>query len=112
MTRHEYHGLIGAMTEAEYQQCEHDFGGGHQTVESRVAEFAVHPEYERRLCHLLKMPTEDERITEATQATARAAAESAHAAFESVRVARFSMYVAIVASVIAFLALIATLYRQ
>lgn len=111
MTRHEYHGLIGAMTEAEYQQFEHDFGGGPQTVESRVAEFAVHPEYERRLCHLLKMPTEDERIAEATQSSARASADSAHAAFESVRVARFSMYVAVVAAAIAFLALMASLYR-
>jgi hypothetical protein len=62
-------------------------GGNHKTRESVVSYFVSHPEVERRICLLLGLPTEEEKITQSAIDTAKSSKESAEAAKESARAA-------------------------
>ena len=50
-----------------------DFGVGQQTIQQRIRCFVDHPEHERRICQLLELKTEDEKLNEAALISANAA---------------------------------------
>lgn len=66
MTPHDYEELLAVLSAEELQKFNVDFGGGEMTVQQRVREFVDHPKYERRICQLLGLQTEKEKLTEAS----------------------------------------------
>lgn len=81
MTNEEYRAALNKMTDAEFAAFNERFGGGPLVREARLDEFAHHPEYERRLCYLLNLKTEGEKMVEATVQAAAAAKDSAKTAW-------------------------------
>ena len=69
---------------------------GHTIRESVIRAFVDHPEYERRLCQLLDLPTEYEKQTQAS--------------VDAAKTAKWSAVAAAVSAVIALIALIITLF--
>jgi hypothetical protein len=80
MTLEEYNERLRELTDEEFQKFNNDFGGGQKTIEQRVREFVDYPEHERRICHLLRLKTEAEKLTSAALKSADAAAQSASSA--------------------------------
>ena len=62
MTLEEYDKSLRELTNDEFQKFNNDFGGGQKTIEQRVREFVDYPEHERRICHLLGLKTEAEKL--------------------------------------------------
>lgn len=92
---------LAAMTDDELAGFIERFGGGGgMTRKSLVDHLVGHPGNERRMAHLLGLPTEDEKLVSAAQDSAEAAKGSALAARESARTARLSMIVALAALVL------------
>ena len=65
MTLQEYEEKLREITPEEFQKFNVDFGGGQKTVEQRIREYVDHPEHERRICQLLGLKTEAEKLTDA-----------------------------------------------
>ena len=65
MTIDEFRKKLDERSEQEVSRFRADFGGGEQTCEQLVRSYVDHPEYERRICHLLHLQTQEERMTEA-----------------------------------------------
>jgi len=80
MTLEEYDTRLRELTDEEFQKFNNDFGGGQITVEQRVREFVDDPKHERRICHLLGLKTEAEKLTAAALKSANAAHQSAASA--------------------------------
>ena len=98
MTPDEYKAALDALSDDELRKFEDDFGvGPHESREQRVRQFLANPQFEGRICHLLGLKTEAEKLTEA-------ALRSATAARRSARMALFAVIAAIIASLIAFIA--------
>lgn len=92
---------LDTMTDEELADLIGQYGGGGgMTRRSLVDHLVGHPDKERRLAHLLDLPTEDEKLVRAAQDSAEAAKGSASAAFESARTARLSMIVALASLVL------------
>ena len=80
MTLKEYDKRLRELSDEEFQKFNNDFGGGQKTIEQRVREFVDYPERERRICQLLGLKTEDEKLTAAALKSANAADQSATSA--------------------------------
>lgn len=103
MTTSEYAAALDALDDAAFLAFRSDFGGDFTTRRQYVDDFVHHPDHERRICQLLGLKTEAEKLTEASLESAAAAADSA-------RSARWSMIWAALAVIVALAALaIATL---
>jgi len=98
MTLEEYKKRLQELTAIEFKRFNDDFGGGQKTIEHRIREYVDHPEHERRICQLLGLRTENEKLNEAVL-------KSAHAADKSADSARMSMIWSGIASIVAILSL-------
>jgi hypothetical protein len=84
------------LSDPEFVKFVQDFGGSSQDREGVVRNFVDHPEHERRLCQLLDIATEEEKLVQATLASASSA--------------KLSAIVAVIATAIALIALVVTIY--
>ena len=66
MTRTEYKSALDALDDDEFATFLADFGGSFTTREQYVDDFVHNPEHERRICRLLGLTTEEERLNKAT----------------------------------------------
>jgi hypothetical protein len=99
MTLGDYEERLRELTSEEFHRFNDDFGGGQKTVEQRIREFVDFPQHERRICQLLGLKTEAEKLTDA-------AISSASAAVQSATSARLSMIWSGIACLAAFIAAI------
>jgi hypothetical protein len=104
MTLEEYEKRLRELTNEELQKFNNEFGGGHKTIEQRVGEFVDHPQHERRICQLLALKTEAEKLTDATL-------RSANAAYQSATSARLSMIWSAIACIAAVAAVVLSIIR-
>lgn len=93
MNLEEYEKKLRSLNTDELKRFNSDFGGGEKTVNQRLREFVEHPNHERRICQLLGLKTEAEKITDAT-------IDSAKSARQSTRSARLSIFIATIALLI------------
>jgi len=84
------------LSDSEFKKLVQDFGGDIQDREGIVRDFVDKPEHERRLCQLLDIATEEEKLVQATLAAASSA--------------KWSAIVAVIATAIALIALVVTIY--
>lgn len=105
MTLEEYDERLRELTDEEFQKFNNDFGGGQKTIEERVREFVDNPQHERRICHLLGLKTEAEKLTAAALKSANAADQSAASAKRSLIWSAIASITAIAAVVVAIIAL-------
>ena len=96
MTVGEYQEKLNSLSDAEVEKFCKDFGGGRQTREQLVRSFVDHPEYERRICQLLRLKSENEKVTYASVESAKAAASSASSARISIVLAAIAVIVSII----------------
>jgi hypothetical protein len=106
MTRQEYEEKLRGLGHVELQKFYDDLDGEQKTIEGRVREFNSHPEYERRICQLLGLKTEAEKLTDAALRSANAAVQSAASAKRSVFWSGIACIAAIAAVVVAIIGLI------
>ncbi|MFC1552320.1 hypothetical protein ACFL6P_07105 [Candidatus Latescibacterota bacterium] len=109
MTINEYEKRLGELSHEEFQKFKIDFGGSKETIEKRVREFVDHPEYERRICQLLGLQTEEEKLNDAAVKSADATVKSANAAVQSAVSANRSMIWSGIACIAAIAAVIVTI---
>ena len=105
MTLEEYDKRLRELTDENFQKFNKDFGGGQKTIEQRVREFVDYPEHERRICHLLGLKTEAEKLTAAALKSANAADQSAASAKLSMICSAIACFAAIAAVVVAIIGL-------
>ena len=98
MNRQEYTQKLQSLSKIEIEKFNADFGGGNQSIEERVRDFVHDPRHEARICHLLNLKTEDEKLVEAAQESAAAAARSA-------TFSKFAFIVSIAAFIVSVFAL-------
>jgi len=91
MNIQELENALDKMTEVEFPEFVERFGGGYRDRQSVVDAFVQNPGLERRLCQLLKLPTEDEKRTQTALDAARSSKRSATAAIVSAIVALISL---------------------
>ena len=102
MTLEEYDKKLQELSDEEFQKFNNDFGGGQKTIEQRVREFVDYPKHERRICQLLGLKTEDDKLT-------AAALKSADAADQSAASAKLSMICSAVACIAAIAAVVVSI---
>jgi ferric-dicitrate binding protein FerR (iron transport regulator) len=105
MTLEEYEKRLRELTVEELEKFNHDLGGGQKTIEQRVRELIDHPEHERRICQLLGLKTEAEKLTNAALKSANAASQSAASAKLSMIWSGIACIAAIAAVVVAIIGL-------
>lgn len=105
MTLEEYEEKLRGLTDEEFQKFNNDFGGGQKTIEQRVREHVDHPEHERRICQLLGLKTESEKLTNAALKSATAADQSATSAKLSMIWSGIACLAAVAAVVVAIIGL-------
>jgi len=94
MTLKELEEALTRLSDADFATFVSDFGGSYKTRKEVLRAFVDYPDSERRICQLLGLMTQDERLTEATISSARSARWSMIWAF-------FGVIVSVVALVIA-----------
>ena len=104
MTIKEYQSALDALDDDEFATFRADFGGSFATRLQYVDDFVNNPEHERRICRLLGLTTEEEKLNRATLVSAQAAADSAKSARRSVIWAALGVIVAISALIVALYA--------
>lgn len=77
MTVTEYQSALDAFDDDEFASFRAAFGGSFTTRRQYVDNFVNHPEHEGRICRLLGLTTEEERLNKASLAAAQAAKDSA-----------------------------------
>ena len=97
MTLQEYDEKLRELTSEGLHRFNDEFGCGQKTVEQRILEFVDVPQHKRRICQLLGLKTEAEKLT-------NAAVISANAAEQSATSARISMIWSGIACLAAFIA--------
>ena len=105
MTLEEYGEKLRELPDEKFQKFNNDFGGGQKTIEQRLREFVDNPEHERRICHLLGLKTEAEKLTAAALKSANAADQSAASAKRSMIWTVIASITAIAAAVVAIIGL-------
>lgn len=80
MTINEYRKKLNKLSDEKFKSFNEDFGGGQKTRDERVREYVDNPKYERHICQLLELKTQEEKTTKAIQRTVLAASISAAAA--------------------------------
>jgi hypothetical protein len=96
MNLKELRNRLGQLSDLKFGKFVQDFGGSFQDREEVVSAFVGKPELERRLCQLLDIATEEEKMVQATLAAASSA--------------KWSAIVAAIATAIALIALVVTIY--
>lgn len=99
MNLQEYEEKLRELTSEELHKFNEEFGGGQKTVEQRIRGFIDFPQHERRICQLLNLKTEAEKLT-------NAAISSANVSVQSATSARLSMIWSGIACLAAFIAAI------
>ena len=84
------------LNDADFKKFVSEFGGDFQEPEGVVRAFVDDPKLERRLCQLLGLATEEEKMVQATMSAAYSA--------------KLSVIAATIATVIALIALGVTIY--
>ncbi|HCX73270.1 MAG TPA: hypothetical protein DHM37_06085, partial [Candidatus Cloacimonas sp.] len=82
MTRKKLKKIIGKMDENDYEKFRKDFGGD-DTEDELIRNYIDHPEWEPRICHILGLKTEKEKMQQATIFTGYAAVISSSIALIS-----------------------------
>ena len=80
MTVVEYKAALAALSEEAFAAFRRDFGGDFPSRQRYVDDFVHHPEHERRLCQLLGLLTEADKLTTAAISSATSAKASARSA--------------------------------
>ena len=93
MTRDKLKDALNAKTDEKFAQFVKVFGGENKGREAVVRGYVDHPEWERRLSHILGLQTQDEKRTTATIDAARASKRSATVAAISTLIAAVSLAV-------------------
>jgi hypothetical protein len=106
MSIQEYEEALHKLNPEELKKFNENFGGGDLTIEQRVRNFVDEPQHEARMCQLLNLKTEAQKITDATVQSAEAAVKSASSAKISMICSIVACIVAIVASIVAVFDLI------
>jgi hypothetical protein len=83
------------LSDPDFEKFVQDFGGESQDREGIVRDYVDHPEHERRLCQLLDIATEEEKLVQATLAAASSAKLSAIAAAIATAIALIALVVMI-----------------
>ena len=99
MNLQEYENKLRELTPEERGKFNAGFGGERTEIDQRVRDFVDHPEHERRICQLLGLKTEAEKMTDAAINASKAAMQSATAA----KLACLIAFIATVASIIVLL---------
>jgi diguanylate cyclase (GGDEF)-like protein len=76
----EYESALGGLDDRKFAAFRVAFGGDFATRQQYVDDFVNHPEHQRRLCQLLGLKTEEEKLVEAALVVAKASAGSANLA--------------------------------
>lgn len=97
MTVAECSTALDALTDEQFTAFRQRFGGSYTTRQEYVDHFVHHPEHERLLCQLLRVDSEQDKLTAATVSSARAAAASASSARRAMIGAGLTLLVAITA---------------
>ncbi len=105
MTLREYEERLGELSAEELRKLNDDFGGGQKSPQERARGFVDHPGHERRICQLLGLQTEDEKLT-------KAAIQSANAADQSARSARWSVIWSGIACLVALAAVFVAICKK
>lgn len=87
---------LSQLSDPDFEKFDREFGGNFQDREGVMRHYVDHPEHERRRCQLLGIFTEDEKLVQATMASAKSA--------------KWSAIVAAIAAIIAFIALVVTIF--
>lgn len=106
MNLQEYKESLRKLSSEEFIKFNVDFGGGELSIEERIRDFVDHPQHERRICQLLDLKTEAQKITEATVNSADAAVKSASSAKISMVCSIFACLAAVVAAIVAVLSIV------
>jgi len=101
MNLKEYKEKLQGLSPDELTKFNDDYGGCQLSVEERVRSFVDEPQHEARICQLLKVKTESQKITDATVNSAKAAEKSASSAKISMIFTIFACLAAIVAAIVA-----------
>jgi len=80
MTIDEYKRALDKLSDEKLRKFNTDFGGGDLSREQRVTEFVQNPKHERRICQLLGLITQEERLAQASLKSAKASIISSLAA--------------------------------
>lgn len=67
MTINEYRKRLKKLNDKQFNKFKNDFGGDYKTREEYVRNFVDKPKYERRICQLLGLQTEEEKTSKATR---------------------------------------------
>lgn len=108
MTFKEYEKSLRDFTGEQLQIFNTKFGGGQISIEQRVREFVDNPEHERRICQILGLQTEAEKLTDATLKSANAADQAA----DSAKLSMIWSGIACVAAIIAAIAAVVGLFLK
>ncbi len=101
MTLSEYQCALDALDDPGFAEYRSRFGGDFATRQQYVDDFVHHPEHERRICQLLGLTTEAQKLTDAALVSARAAESSAQAARWAMIWAALGVLVALAALAVA-----------
>jgi len=102
MTIEEYRTALEDLSPENLKLFTEDFGVTEKTIEQIVRDFVDNPTHERRICQLLALRTEDEKMTVA-------ALRSATASEQSASTAKYSMILSIVSAAVAVISVIITI---
>ena len=106
MNLQEYENRLRELTPEELSKFNSDFGGERTQIDQRMRDFTDHPEHERRICQLLGLKTEAEKMTDAAINSSNAAIQSATSAKLSMIWSGVACLAAIIASVVAIIELL------
>ncbi len=108
MTPSEFEVILSRMTEAEFDAFKREFGGNYDR-KGFVDWFLAHgDQFEGRICHILKVPTEADKLASVAAVGSRAEQEQATAAHRSNELSRSANAIARWSMVVSGLALLAT----
>ncbi len=105
MTLDEYDKRLHELSDEELEKFNNDFGGGRKTIEERIRDYVDDPRHERRICQLLGLKTENEKLTAAALKSANAADQSAASAKLSMIWSAIACIAAIAAVIVAMIGL-------
>ncbi len=94
MTITEYKSALEALDDKGFDSFRKMFGGDFATRQQYVDEFVHKPDHERRICQLLGLMSQEEKLSEASMTSARAALEAARSARWSMIWALVSVFIA------------------
>jgi hypothetical protein len=105
MNLQKYENKLRELTPEKLKTFNEDLGGDRNKIEQRVRDFVDHPECERRICQLLGLKTEAEKLTEAAVTSSNASLQSANSAKLSMIWSGIACLAAIVAAFTAIISL-------